>query len=747
MPQGRLPVVAAEARERKAVTQEAPHVPAWLLAAAAYRRNGWTNTMPLPAGEKFPPPGGFTGYDGVEVTDLDLAGWIGDARFGNLALRLPAGVIGIDVDGYGDKAGRETIARREREWGALPYTWRITSRWPDDDVSGIRLFRVPTGLAWANPGPGVESIHRAWRYAVCWPSRHPNGRVYCVIDERSGEVVADVIPVPPDELPELPAAWVDGLSMGPAVERVRGDAGELPVEWATTGTCLRVTKQLAAGMAALEDGALSESRHDVTTRVVLAIVGYGARGHGGVASALGVLHDRFVAVISETRRGAEGEWTRILHSAVGLIAAEERPGEHCHGAECEPGRIRELPDSLVALAAAAQTTLPPLDLGKDEGREGVTPEDVAEEHHGSRPTDLSWLLVGDPPKTEPPTTLSVGTGVHSVFYAGRVNGIFGDPEAAKTWITLAAIAETLARGGRAAFVDVDHNGAVDIAMKLHHLGAGDVSIADPACFRIYEPDSGNDLVLVAHELAEWAPDVVVWDSIGEVVPMLGLKSTDNDEVTAVIRRLLLPAARTGSCVIGIDHLPKNIDARQSGYAIGGSAKKRAIGGSYVMAEVVTGKQPAPGQVGEVRLTVEKDRPGELRRASKGKTVGRFVIDSTDPSGRITWTIAPVVVGSDGKELPGRTMERISRWVEDYCTDRTIPSVRAFREWIADEGFGRGTAQHALDQLVAQHYMEEVSLPRNGRGFKLIRPYRARDPKVFDPPVLDGGEDGEDGDSA
>lgn len=708
-----------------------PAVPAWLLAAAGYRAHGWRDTLPLPTGQKFPPPTGFTGYSGDAVTNEQLAAWATDTSLGNLALRLPTGIIGIDVDSYGDKPGARTIAEREREWGPLPRTWRTTSRWPDDGDSGIRLYRAPSGLSWRNVGPGVEVLHIGWRYAVTWPSVHPNGRVYCWVDEDSGMVEAGPLPVRPDQLPELPDTWVRGLSDGPAVERARGDAAEVPAEWMTPGTCLRVTRTLAAALAALADPD-GESRHDVTTRHILALVGYGARGHRGLGDALDVLEQRFVAAIRDVRPGAQGEWDRMVHGAVAIVSVDERPAEHCHGPDCEPGKVRELPDDIVALATAS-TPAP------DGAPAPATDENG--DHPGWRPRDLGWLLVGRPPEVEKPTVLRANAG-HSVFYAGRVNGIYGDPEAAKTWITLAAIADVLSSGGRAAFIDVDHNGDIDLAMRLHNLGAGDVNIADPDRLRLYSPDDGNDLHLIAADLAEWAPDVVVWDSIGEVVPMLGFKSTDNDEVTAAIRRILLPAAKAGSCVIGIDHLPKNQDARDSGYAIGGSAKKRAIGGSYVMASVVPGKQPAPGQAGEVRLSIEKDRPGELRRAVGAKIVGRFVLDSTHPDGSITWELKPVQTAADGKELPSYVMERISRWAEEVCSDRTIPSERALLEWARDEDYGRPTTRRALSELLDMGYFTEVEGPKRARAFRLVRAYRAADPRVFHSPesTTEGDDD-------
>jgi len=147
--------------------------------AAAYRAAGWVGTLPLPAGQKFPPPSGYTGDGGIWPTDQDIAAW--SDRYGvdfNLALRLPKNIIGIDVDAYDDKPGAAALAEAEAQWGALPATYISSAR--EDGVSGIRLYRIPTGLDWPNEvGPGIETVRFGHRYVVASPSINPKtGTVY-----------------------------------------------------------------------------------------------------------------------------------------------------------------------------------------------------------------------------------------------------------------------------------------------------------------------------------------------------------------------------------------------------------------------------------------------------------------------------------------------------------------------------------------------------------------------------------------
>ena len=167
---------------------------------------GW-HPLPLPAQAKEPPPKGLTGFDG---TDLPRAGLDALVWSGNLATRMPPDVLGLDVDAY--KGGLDTLKGLIDELGPLPPTW--ISHSGRDDGSGIRYYRVPVGLAWIGDLPGIELIHRGWRYAVMPPSVHPDGRPYAWWDQAEGAPGEG----PPlvEELPELPWPWIGYLSRAQA---------------------------------------------------------------------------------------------------------------------------------------------------------------------------------------------------------------------------------------------------------------------------------------------------------------------------------------------------------------------------------------------------------------------------------------------------------------------------------------------------------------------------------------------------
>lgn len=314
-------------------------------AAKAYVARGWLGALPLPPRQKEPVPAGYTGkqHFDVDPTSHDIDEWIAKRPNGNLALRMPRDVLGIDVDMYDGKPGRESLAAAEAKWGPLPATWVSTSR---DDGSGIRFFRVPEGMKWPNTvGPGIETVHRGHRYAVAWPSIHPKtGGVYRWV-QPNGEPTLWDIPWP-SKLPELPPEWVKGLTSGEMDDgpTARAEPPATATTWLTPGDpCAYVDTKLAEAYDALDDAG---SRHDNVRDIVLALMFYGQQGHAGVQWALSSLQRSFLAVVGPDRKPgqAEREWLSIVAGAYGIVAAKPRPAEECRGQDCmAPAKLEGLP--------------------------------------------------------------------------------------------------------------------------------------------------------------------------------------------------------------------------------------------------------------------------------------------------------------------------------------------------------------------------------------------------------------------
>ena len=296
-------------------------------AFQAYHDHGWRAILPLPYRRKKHPPEGYTGRDGQDPSYADCWTWA-DGQDGarNICLRMPDDVIGIDVDDYAGKGGGDTLLRLVEKYGPLPATWLSTSR--DDGMSGIRFYRVPPGTELPGIlGPGIEAIQRHHRYAVVWPSEHPEGGTYCWVNEADPANTAGVPEV--DRLPELPATWVEGLSRQ-APSGTKADLDDDAAAALLSGLpggepCTHM--RLGAGLA-LQGG----DRHDAYNEAVLSVVGSGRRGCPGAGVVLARLFAAFTSEVtadgSRSKGEATAEWLRSLRGAAQLVAGEPQ-GSTC----------------------------------------------------------------------------------------------------------------------------------------------------------------------------------------------------------------------------------------------------------------------------------------------------------------------------------------------------------------------------------------------------------------------------------
>lgn len=305
--------------ERLASTDDTGTVDGYATAFDIYHRRGWA-VMPIPRGKKLPPPTGFTGHNGATPSYADMMEWAQDRPDDGAAIRMVSGVAGIDVDHYGAKRGADTLAEAETRWGTLPPTWRSTSR--DDGKSGIRLFRIPEGVELQTGIKflelelgGIEICQHHHRYVLCWPSIHERtGKVYWWINELDGSVSDE--PPALDDIPELPAKWIEALAVAPAHNGAVVPAG-LPadVPGCITGgeMSTRVLGKLSEAMGELFG---PHCRHDEIRDHVLGLLRCGKDGEPGVKQALNALSEAFVNRVAKDRDGGKAEARREFKSFV-----------------------------------------------------------------------------------------------------------------------------------------------------------------------------------------------------------------------------------------------------------------------------------------------------------------------------------------------------------------------------------------------------------------------------------------------
>lgn len=223
--------------------------------------------------------------------------------------------------------------------------------------------------------------------------------------------------------------------------------------------------------------------------------------------------------------------------------------------------------------------------------------------------DVGAFLAAGMPDPPAPEILPRNDGT-GLFYRGQVNNIFGPPESGKTTVALNAALTTLRGGGTAVVLDLDHNSMAGIVSKLLAIGAQPEELTNLDRFRYAEPEDRSELLAVVADLVQWKPDVVILDSIGELLPAMGMSSNSPDDFTVANTAVLKPLAVSGACVIAIDHVSKHgADQGPTGTA----AKRRASGG--VMLQVSVKEPFTPGHGGAAFLSIYKDRHGGLRANS------------------------------------------------------------------------------------------------------------------------------------
>lgn len=627
--------------------------PAGPYASAAhhYWAAGWRGILPLPARKKHNPPTGYTGETGAWPSYADLFAWAdGPEGAGNIGLRLPPHVIGLDVDHYADKHGADILDQAktdDRGLGPLPPTWRSTSR--TDGRSGIRLYRVPEGLRWPGElGPNVDIIQARHRYVVAAPSIHPDGGTYAWIGPDGQPATIPAV----DALPALPDRWVAALTHGElATDTARGSlgaaaGGEWLTERATDGGRCRAT---ASAVQRATMDLRAGSRHAAALLATGRLVRLIAEGHTDGMAALAEVRAAFLAACADGMRGtirgpgeADHEWTSLLVGAINLVSADPHDGAGQVGDPCDNefhgiiARPRSHPGALAGAGLAIGGTHAPSPAAAGTvGSTGGEPD-----LSSWWPTDLGPFYDGDNP--EPGPEFLHRTDGHALFYPGRVNGIIGESESGKSWIALAGVVQAITAGTAVTYVDFE-DAAPGIVARLKAMGVDRDIVAKHLAY--IAPDAAYDAIAHGrfHEhLAAHAPGMVIVDGVNAAMALLGFDLLSNLDATRFSQEFMKPIAARGPAVVYVDHIPKSKDNDTKG-GIGAQAKRAMTTGATLKATLI---EPfAIGASGRGRLHVDKDRPGHVRARGKPSAAGHWVADvtftATDTGGLTVSLIAPL----------------------------------------------------------------------------------------------------------
>lgn len=362
--------------------------------------------------------------------------------------------------------------------------------------------------------------------------------------------------------------------------------------------------------------------------------------------------------------------------------------------------------------------------------DGQAGQESGDKQDKSLYTDVAAMLDGTLPEPPRPCVLCRTDG-QALFYKGEVNIVFGDPDHGKTWVVLAACAETLKNGGRVLSIDLDHNGAAAIVSRLLLLGAPKEALRDPDRFRHCEPGDSAGVGQVVKHCEQWQADTVVIDSTGELLPMFGASSDSADDFTQVHTRVLQPLADTGAAVLLVDHLAKGRESRAMGPG-GSMAKRRTVGGSSV--RVVRVRPFTRREGGKAHLLVNKDRHGGLRDrcppplpGKEEQLAGTFVLGAADNGGLAPWQVVAETLGrASGTEKewrPTTLMERASCGVEEE------PGVLTKNKLARKTGGKKEYALRAIEVLEREGYLTKSG--DQAPLYTSVKAYRVADDPLSD----------------
>lgn len=310
----------------------------------------------------------------------------------------------------------------------------------------------------------------------------------------------------------------------------------------------------------------------------------------------------------------------------------------------------------------------------------------------------------------------------ALLYQGRINALSGESGSGKSWVAMQAAVEVMSDGGQVIYVDLEDH-ATSVIARFRDLGLPDEIIV--RCLHYISPSQPlreESAEYVDRLIGEHAVELVVIDSVGELMALQGVKPNDDDAVAGLYRAIPRRWARLGPCVLLIDHVPKSND-RSPLYGIGSQRKRAAIDGAAYMVEQTS--PFATGRSGQMRLLTAKDRNGWY---PTGTTAA--VID-VEVGERLALTIRaperrdePAKTGS----RPDAVMAAITAWL--YRQPGRRSHLYAMRQ--AKLCSSSATLAIAIETLATEGHIAKEETVRRGKesvDYVWVRAYRPDDEPV------------------
>lgn len=448
-------------------------------------------------------------------------------------------------------------------------------------------------------------------------------------------------------------------------------------------------ESICARMQAILDKYCTGSRDDMRDGHYAAVCS-SLVGHIGLATVL--------ATLSEFREGRPGHARDVRRSIEGAYK-KAMTARDATEPECA------CPGTFEVIRPNRPEVLPE---GEEDG--GDDESDASEARYADLDMDLTAYLDGDVEPLPTDRGLVRNDGV-PLLYAGLTHMAVGETEAGKSWLALACAMTEMRAGHRVLYVHFEESDPRGTVLRLRQMGARREWFA-AGLFRF----AGIELPLAADRVAnlvEHRPDLAILDGVNAAMALHGMNPDKADEYGAWDQRLARPLAATGAATLSLDHVVKNPEAAQRGYAGGTVMKLNLISGASFLLE---NRDPLrPGAKGATSIYVAKDRPGSLRAIGEVKSgrralLGTFWVDSTSALTICSWT-APVPTDDpaerdrrgavDGEAI--RVLRVLIEMIDEEGRDpERAPSAREIRVRPGGFGFRKDSTVIAghLDTLVA-----------------------------------------------
>lgn len=382
--------------------------------------------------------------------------------------------------------------------------------------------------------------------------------------------------------------------------------------------------------------------------------------------------------------------------------------------------LDELDASLPSLA----TYTAPKPVKAETNGHAKSPEDDGEEHTSYWPVNLAELFkAGYEPQQ--PEFLTRNDG-QPLLYRGKCHACNGEGESGKSWFLLIACLQAIRAGEHVLYLDYEDHAETTVT-RLLALGAtpeevlGQLHYMEPL-EAVFTRNGAGIRYTPAHAdlftiIDRYNPAVIVIDGVTEAMWKHMLDPDKNGEFTLFHDNFTKPLARTGAAVSYIDHVTKDKEARGK-YAIGGVHKFNVIDGAVFSFQPLTSF--GVGRHGSSKISVQKDRPGQLRQHTPdGKHIADLHLISDPTSHELTWEIRAPGEERTASFRPTHYMAMLWDWIADKNAVGETPNTRQ----IDDSGLGSAKyLRQARALLVSEGYVETDHGPRNSLLHRTVTRY-------------------------